>query len=92
MVVAVSFVLVPDTSAEAVVVGLYELDGDVVNDSAVAGDDAVNVRSGTSGALATTVVSDPVNTGTDVMFSSGGGACSVMKRLISWPARSPISP
>ena len=74
LLVAISFVIVPESPvARAVDVGLYELDGNVTND-AEPGVDAEDLRSGTSDAVATTVVADPVNTGSDIMFQSGGGA------------------
>ena len=70
----IAFALVPGIPGGAVDVSVYELDGDVENDVTVPGDDAVDLRSGSSGALATTIVDDPVNSATDVMFQSGGGA------------------
>ena len=70
---ASQMVFVGSGTAHAVVSGVYELDGDVTDDVA-AGDDAENIRSGSSSALATTVGSDPVNTGSDIMFNPGGGS------------------
>ena len=60
-------------TAQAVISSRYELDGNVT-DEPTAGDDAENVRNGSSSALATTVGSDPVNDSGDIMFNPGGGS------------------
>src|SRR5436305_9601822 len=51
--------------------GLFELDGNAVNDAAIAGNDWDQVKAGTSAADATKFITDAVNSASDDSFTGG---------------------